>query len=132
MSIVLYCLGGAWVAEFSHAALGMPGLTTIKWHCTTSIQASPVFPTIDEAVSNLTSVCTINTPSSGCITGIVSMVDKIKVEEKLDWCPCTNSIIGLCHEHSQPTMHVFNHIDDAHVIFDDLAHRRVHLGTEVC
>jgi len=27
MSIVLYCLGGARVVEFAHAAFGMPGLT---------------------------------------------------------------------------------------------------------
>ena len=30
MSIVLYHLGGAWVAEFVHAAIGTPGLTTIR------------------------------------------------------------------------------------------------------
>ena len=45
MSIVLYHLGGAWVAEFAHTVLGMPGLSTTQWHCTTSIQASPSFPT---------------------------------------------------------------------------------------
>ena len=48
------------------------------------------------------------------------------VEETLDWCPCTNSIIGLCCEHSLAIPHIFNNIDDAHTIFDDLANKKVH------
>ena len=63
--------------------------------------------------------------------GIVCMVDEIKVEETLDWCPHTNNIIGLCCEHSQMLGHKFNHIDDAHSVCDNLANQKVHFGTEV-
>ena len=56
---------------------------------------------------------------------------EIKVEEILDWCPSTNSIIGLCQEHSGSSVHIFNNIDDVHVLFDDLAKKQVHFGTEV-
>src|SRR5260370_29273797 len=115
-----------------HAAIIMPGLTTVRQHCTMLIHASPAFPMMDDAVLNITSVCMVNTPSGSQVTGIVCMVDEIKVEETLNWCPCTNSIIGLCCEHSQPMAHKFNNINDAHIVFDDLAHRKVHLGTEVC
>src|SRR5260370_27563162 len=97
-----------------------------------SIHASPAFPTMDDVILNINSVCMVNMPSGSQVRGIVCMMDEIKVEETLDWCPHTNSIIGLCHEHSQPAAHIFNNIDNTHIIFDDLAQRKVHLGTEVC
>ncbi|KAF8327198.1 uncharacterized protein EI90DRAFT_2928786 [Cantharellus anzutake] len=130
MSVVLYRLGGARVAEFAHAALGTPGLTVTRRHCTTSILASPAFPTLDELTSNIASAYSIDAPSGSRVTGLICMVDEIKVEETLDWCSRTNSVIGLCREHSQPMAHVFNNIDDAHLIFDDLANKKVHFGTE--
>ena len=131
MSIVLYRLGGAQVVEFAHAAFGMPGLMMTQRHCMTSILASPAFPTLDELASNIASAYAIDAPSSSQVTGIICMVDEIKVEETLDWCPHTNNIIGLCCEHSLAIPHIFNNIDDAHTIFDDLANKKVHLGTEV-
>ena len=127
MSVVLYRLG-----EFAHAALGMPGLATTQQHCMTAILASLAFPTLDELTSNIVAAYKINAPSSDRVNGLVCMIDEIKVEERLDWCPCTNSILSLCREHSRSDVHVFNNIDDAHIIFDDLANKKVHFGTEVC
>src|SRR6266436_2085828 len=119
------------VAEFVHAALSMPGLSTTRWHCLTSIQASQTFPTMEQLTLNITAAYQIDAPSSNQVSGLVCMVDEIKVEEMLNWCPSTNSMIGLCREHSGASVQVFSNIDNAHVIFDDLATGRVHIGTEV-
>ncbi len=123
ISVVLYRLGGARVAEFAHAALGMPGLTTTRKHCMTSIQASSSSPTLEELTSNITAAYQIDAPSSDCVVSLVCMIDEIKVEETLDWCPHTNTVIGLCREHSRADACVFNNIDDAHVMFDDLVNK---------
>src|SRR5260221_10569491 len=96
MSVMLYWLGGAWVVEFAHAALSMPGLATTQQHCMTAILASPAFPMLDELTSNILTPYKINAPSSNQVNGLVCMIHEIKVEERLDWCPCTNSILGLC------------------------------------
>jgi hypothetical protein len=96
-----------------------------------SIQSSFSFPTFEELTSNITAAYRINGPSSDHVIGLVCMIDEIKVEEMLDWCPHTNSVIGLCRKHSRANACTFSNIDDAHVMFDDLANKRVHFGTEV-
>ncbi|KAF8330036.1 uncharacterized protein EI90DRAFT_2996770 [Cantharellus anzutake] len=130
MSVVLYRLGGSRLAEFAHAALGMPGLTAIKQHCTTSILASAAFPNLEGLTRNIDSAYELNSPLGDGVMGLVCMFDEIKVEEGLDWCPRTNSIIGLCREHSGPEGHIFTNLDDAQVICEDLREKKVHLGTE--
>ena len=129
MSVVLYWLGGARVAEFVHAALGTPGLSTICKYCM-SILASSIFPKIDELNQNIKSAYEYDIPS-GEMMGLICMFNEIKVEEGLDWCPQMNSIIGLCWEHSSPTPYVFSNLDDAQVICEDLQAGHMHLGTEV-
>ena len=120
MSVVLYQLGGARVAEFAHAALGTPGLSTVQKHCTTSILASSVFPKMDKLMWNIESAYEHSARSAQGMVGLICMFDEIKVEEGLDWCPQTNSIIGLCQEHSSPSPYVFSNLDDAQVICEDL------------
>ena len=56
MSMVLYCLEGAHVAEFAHVAFGTPGLMATQQCYTTSILALSAFPTLDEIESNIGSV----------------------------------------------------------------------------
>ncbi|KAF8327604.1 uncharacterized protein EI90DRAFT_3018097 [Cantharellus anzutake] len=130
MSVVLYRLGGTHVAEFAHAALSMPGIATTRRHCTTSIHASPAFPTLDEMRSNIATAFQIDAPSNNQVVSLVCMIVEIKVEEVLDWCLHTNSVIGLCREHSGCNAHAINNIDDVHTLFDDLANRKVHFGME--
>ncbi|KAF8325088.1 uncharacterized protein EI90DRAFT_3238888 [Cantharellus anzutake] len=79
MSVVLYWLGGARVAE-----------------------------------SNIATAFQIDAPSNNQVVGLVCMIDEIKVEEVLDWCLHTNSVIGLCREHSGCNAHAINNIDDLH------------------
>ena len=70
MSVVLYQLGGAWVVEFAHAALSMPGLAMTQWHCMTAILVSLAFPTLDELTSNIVAAYKINAPSSIELMGL--------------------------------------------------------------
>ncbi len=95
MSVMLYQLGGARVAEFAHAAIGTPGLSTICKYCTTSILASSIFPKLDKLNQNIKSAYEYGMPEGGRM-GLICMFNEIKVEEGLDWCPWTNSVIGLC------------------------------------
>jgi len=76
---------------------------------------------MEQLTLNITAAYQIDAPSSNQVSGLVCMVDEIKVEEMLNWCPSTNSMIGLCWEHSGESVQVFSNINDAHVIFDDLA-----------
>ena len=87
---------------------------------------------VEQLTINIAAAYQINVPSSNEVTGVVCMFDEIKVEEILEWCPAMNSVIGLCQEHSGQSPPVFNNIDNAHVMFDDLVKGRVHFGTEVC
>jgi len=98
----------------------------------TLIHATPIFPTIEQLTINIAAAYQIDTPSSNEVTGVVCMFDEIKVKELLDWCPATNSVIGLCREHSGQSPPIFNNIDDVHVMFNDLVKGRVHVRTEVC
>src|SRR5260370_19496339 len=110
----------------------MPGLSITQSHCMTSIQASLSFLTQNELTSNITAAYQIDAPCGDRVVGLVCMIDEIKVEEVLDWCPCTNGVIGLCQEHLRHEGCIFNNIDDAHLLFDDLANKRVHFSSEVC
>ena len=117
--------------EFAHAVLGTPGVSTTQRHCTTSIQASLSFPTVDQLTSNIAAAYKIDRPPGNQVIGLVCMIDEIKVEEMLDWCPSMNSMIRLCQEHLGSSVHIFNNIDNVHVLFDNLAKNQVHFGTEV-
>ncbi len=86
---------------------------------------------MEQLTLNITAAYQIDAPSSNWVSCLVCMVNEIKVEEMLNWCPSTNSMIGLCWEHSGGSMQVFSNINNAHVIFDDLATGQVHIGTEV-
>ena len=96
MAIMLYQLGGARVAEFAHATLGTPGLTAVQKYCTTSVLASSVFSKLEELMQNIKSAYEYSMQSEEEAIGLICMFDEIKVDEGLDWCPKTNSIIGLC------------------------------------
>ncbi len=60
------------------------------------IQASLSFPTVDQLTSNIATAYKIDRPPGNQVIGLVCMIDKIKVEETLDWCPSMNSMIRLC------------------------------------
>ena len=102
-------------------------------NCQMSILASSTFPTLEELTHNLDSAYKLSAPLGlgDSMAGAVCMFDEIKVEEGLDWCPCTNSIIGLCHEHSGSEACIFSNLDNAQVICEDLCKEDVHFGTEV-
>ena len=131
MSIVLYQLGGSRVAEFAHAALETPGLTTVQKYCMTLILASSIFPGLEELNKNMKSAYEYGTQSGEGMMGLICMFNEIKVDEGLDWCPQTNSIIGVCREHSGSSPYVFSNLDDAQVICEDLQAGWIHFGTEV-
>ena len=78
-SVVLYQLGGGWVAEFVHAALGTPGLSTIRKYCTTLILPSSIFPMPDELNQNIKSVYEYGVQLEETM-GLICMFDKIKVD----------------------------------------------------
>ena len=71
------------------------------------------------------------TQSGEGMMGLICMFNKIKVDKGLDWCPWTNSIIGVCREHSGSSPYVFSNLDDAQVICEDLQVGWIHFGTEV-
>jgi len=86
---------------------------------------------LDELCQNLKVVHARFASKSVTLIGHVLMVDEIKVEQALCWCPANNAIIGLCWEHSEGHTLTFDHLDDANVICEDLANNVVHVGMEV-
>ena len=109
----------------------MPGLTTTHCECNDAILASLSFPMLDELCQNLKVVHARFASKSVTLIGHVLMVDEIKVEQALCWCPANNAIIGLCWEHSEGHTLTFDHLDDANVVCEDLANNIVHVGMEV-
>ena len=77
---------------------------------------------LDELCQNLKVVHARFVSKSVTPIGHVLMVDEIKVEQALHWCPANNAIIGLCWEHSEGHTLTFDCLDDANV---------VHVGMEV-
>ncbi|KAF8259666.1 hypothetical protein EI94DRAFT_1773898 [Lactarius quietus] len=97
-------LGGARVASLAHQTLGTPSRTTLRYglgakSTVTSLSPSAGFPTKSEIQHNIRVASKNSHGNSGC--GYVLMIDEIKVEERLRWDPSTNTILGLCHEHTE-------------------------------
>ena len=84
------------------------------------ILASSIFPGLEELNKNMKSAYEYGTQSGEGMMGLICMFNKIKVDKGLDWCPRTNSIIGVCREHSGSSPYVFSNLDDAQVICEDL------------
>ena len=83
------------------------------------VSSISIFPKSDELNWNIKSAYEYGI-QLGETMGLICMFDEIKVDETLDWCPWTNAIIGLCQEHSSPNPHVFNNLDDAQLVCEDL------------
>ena len=98
----MYKIGRRATANIAHRALGTPSIDTTKRHVSTSpIIPSPGFPTLAELESNLATCYPKNgVPDyANSLKGITMQVDEIKIQERLQWEPKPNVILGVCREH---------------------------------
>ncbi|KAF8888953.1 hypothetical protein CPB84DRAFT_1816493 [Gymnopilus junonius] len=88
---LLWCLGGARVADIAHRSLNLPSLRTLHQH-SKEIESNVVecFNALLDTISS----------SSDTVIHQVLMLDEIKVEEWPRWDDHMNFIHGICHEHS--------------------------------
>ncbi|KAG6836745.1 hypothetical protein H0H93_003969, partial [Arthromyces matolae] len=126
-------LGGRAAAEIAHRALGIPSITTIKRHISSSpIQASSGLPTTTEMSHNL-DICLRSdgeTRDHRRVIGMTIQVDEIKIQERLRWDPSSNLILGVCREHGSQCALEFRTIHQADVVQECLRSERIHLASE--
>ena len=96
-----------------------------------------LYPTPPEMKSNL-SACylswTIETAlKMNLITGLSIQIDKIKIQECLQWEPSSDHILGVCQEHGRKYSGFleFRSIYQADNLLNLLKTKDVHLATEV-
>ena len=97
-------LGGAHLARLAHQTIGNLSHSTLPYEtcansAVTSLSPSAWFPTKSEILHNIWPAFKNLHGNAGC--GYVLMIDKIKVEKRLQWDPSTNMILGLCQEHTE-------------------------------
>lgn len=93
---------GCAAVNIAHHMLGLPSLDTSQRHVQIRpITASPGIPTVSEIMDNL-SVCfpleiTIGVPLR--VIGVSMPIDEINMQERFQWDPVRNTILGVCREH---------------------------------
>lgn len=127
-------LGGARVASLAHQALGAPTLSTLRYGSAarttvTSLSPSAGFPTKSEIQSNIRAAFKNSHGNSGC--GYVLMIDEIKVEERMRWDPSTNTILGLCREHTEHVGLDFCSMSDVRALVHGILRGELHHASEV-
>lgn len=100
LGFLIYKIGGHSAANIAHQALGIPSIDTSKRHvANTPLVPSPSFPTESQLCTNL-AICYPQPGSdTSNITGMIMPIDKIKLQEHLQWEPKSNQILGICHKH---------------------------------
>lgn len=136
-AFLIYKLGRQAAATIAHHTLGIPSINTTMAHISTSpLQSSPSFPTLLEMSLNIASMY----PKSRCSqtagavmrVGVTIQVDELKLQEWLRWDPCSNMILGTCHEHATRKCSLeFRTEAQADILLDCLRKDEVHLATEV-
>lgn len=130
-------LGGSKVAHVASRASGGPSVSTIRqFHVCDPLVASPSKPRLDEILSNID----ISFPSSGPFAfsrqsqklQAVLMIDEVKSEQRIRYCPKTNKLLGLCREHSESFSLEFASMVELEQLHVGLANDKVHRATEVC
>jgi hypothetical protein len=127
-------LGGACVASLAHQTLGSPTLSTLCYgsaarSTVTSLSPSAGFPTKSEIQCNIRAAFKNSCGNAGC--GYVLMIDEIKVEERMQWDPSTNKIMGLCCEHTEHVGLEFFSMSDANALVHGILRGEIHHASEV-
>ncbi|KAF8913253.1 hypothetical protein CPB84DRAFT_1742605 [Gymnopilus junonius] len=99
-TFLIYKLGGRAAADITHHSLGTPSIDATKCHIITApLQSSSGFPTSAELSANL-AVCYPPLPpslsSDRQIQGMTMEVDELKIQERLQWDPRSDNILGVC------------------------------------
>ncbi|KAH9008274.1 hypothetical protein EDB84DRAFT_1671878 [Lactarius hengduanensis] len=126
-------LGGARVARLAHQTLGAPSLSTLRHRSNAiSLQASlspcAGFPTKSEIQHNIRVAFQNSRGNAGC--GYTLMIDEIKVEERMQWDPTTNRILGLCREHTEHVGLEFCSMSDARALVHGILVGEIHHASE--
>ena len=138
---LIYKLGGRAAADIAHKALGVPSIDATKRRIMTApLRSSSGFPTTSELQANL-SICypprfQSDQPSheAQVIQGMSMSVDELKVQERLQWDPLSNHILGVCREHGSclgASALEFRSIIQADAVLTGLKDKFVHFATEV-
>jgi hypothetical protein len=128
-------LGGAHVASLVQQTLSALVLLTLCYGSTARstvmwLSPSAGFPTKSEIQSNIQATFKNLHGNSEC--GYVLMIDKIKVEERMQWDLSTNRILGLCQGHTECMSLEFCSISDAEALVHGILCREVHHASKVC
>lgn len=130
-------LRGVAVAELTHWIFGLPSIDTTCHHIVTCpLTASPKFPTLEEMLQNLrvafSSDAVPGDSQDNGVYGIQIMIDELELEMRMQWDAKSNTILGLCREHSRHIETQFLSMTQAIAIQDALAIKKLHLASEVC
>ncbi|KAG8681361.1 hypothetical protein FRC11_001206, partial [Ceratobasidium sp. 423] len=99
-------LGGPRLLNILSGALNMPSLSTVYRHAErTYMRPSIAFPTEDEVLANIESMCgraKVATPATG-IRGCSILIDEIALEERVRYSTAEDALVGLSRECTIPS-----------------------------
>ena len=148
-SIVLLCLGGARMAQFTHLSLALPSLTTIRRQTVLpALVVSPSTPTVADVESNIISCSSSFSYVAGACSGgnaldsdlwppsenivhQVLMLDELAVERRVRWDDLHNKFQGTCREHNHKIPLDFTSERELNILCKAVQNEEVHLATEV-
>ncbi|KAG8692772.1 hypothetical protein FRC11_003378, partial [Ceratobasidium sp. 423] len=98
-------LGGPRLLNILSGALNMPSLSTVYRHAErTYMRPSIAFPTEDEVLANVESMCRrakATTPPTG-VRGFSVLIDEIALEERIRYSAAEDTLVGFCRECTTP------------------------------
>ncbi|KAF8155913.1 hypothetical protein B0H34DRAFT_783589 [Crassisporium funariophilum] len=134
--LLMWKMGGNWVAEINHRANKMQSVTYL---CTVStvppITPSHKQPTVEQVQANIEATFdglleVIHRQDHSRFVHAVLMFDKLATEKRIRWDPKTNNFLGLCREHANQTSTEFVNKDNMAELYQNLDDGKVHYAGE--
>jgi hypothetical protein len=100
VALLVLRLGGPRLLYALSKSLNLPSLSTVYRHSERSyLRPSIAFPTMDEVLANIQSICGPAQAAKPGIRGFSVMIDEIALEERLRYSAAKDAILGICREH---------------------------------
>ncbi|KAG8709531.1 hypothetical protein FRC09_000625, partial [Ceratobasidium sp. 395] len=101
VALLVLRIGGPRLLYALSKATNLPSLSTVYRHSERSyLQPSIAFPTMDEVLANILSICGPAFIAELGIRGFSILIDELTLEERLRYSIFLDAILGLCREHA--------------------------------
>ena len=136
-ALLLWKLGGNWVAQINHHASGALSVSYLRTPSTVPpIVPSHQVPTLKEVEVNVDATLhsvldAVHSQIKSKVLHTVIMFDELATKKRIRWDPKTNFFLGVCRQHTSRTLMEFVNEGDMEELFQCLDDGVVHYAAEV-